>query len=29
MLEYRCTDCGKSLKKPGTCAACVVANQPR
>lgn len=29
MQDYRCTDCGKPLSRPGTCAACIVENQPR
>ena len=25
---YECTDCGKEIKHPGTCADCLVENQP-
>jgi DNA-directed RNA polymerase subunit RPC12/RpoP len=25
---YECTDCGKEISSPGTCADCLIKNQP-
>lgn len=26
--DYHCTDCGNGMTRPGTCADCLVKNQP-
>lgn len=25
---YTCTDCGREIARPGTCADCLIKNQP-